>query len=172
MHPIAVALARLDVRDEAVPDESVDLGQRHPGLGAVVEQARLDPLRGLAEYREIGARTVVRRAQRVGLAGPDLHCRRGIIHQRDITGRPMREHHTQPPDPDQPEGDRVSTRPDLPSYGGMREEPARLGDLDACGPKVLDGLRRRLGRDAGGQFEQHPGGKSSLAASAAVAFTQ
>jgi hypothetical protein len=60
VYPVAVALAGLDVGDEAVPDEAVDFGQRHPGLNAVdVEQAQLDLLSGLAEHREIGARAVV-----------------------------------------------------------------------------------------------------------------
>ena len=45
VHPVAVALSRLDVGDEAVPDEPVDLGQRQPGLAAVgVEQAQLNRL--------------------------------------------------------------------------------------------------------------------------------
>ena len=73
VHPVAVALAGLDVGDEGVPDEPVDLGQREPGLVAVgVEQAQLDALGGLAEHREVGARAVVGRAQRIGLARPDL----------------------------------------------------------------------------------------------------
>ena len=56
---------------EAVPDEAVDLGQRDPGLGAVgVEQAQLDPLGDLAEHREVGARAVVGRAQRIRLTRP------------------------------------------------------------------------------------------------------
>ena len=68
---VAVALARLDVRDVCVPDEAVDLGQRDPGLSAVgVEQAQLHTLGHLAEHSEIGARTVIGRTQRVGPAGP------------------------------------------------------------------------------------------------------
>ena len=35
VHPVAVALPRLNARDERVPDEPVDLGQRQPGLDAV-----------------------------------------------------------------------------------------------------------------------------------------
>ena len=76
VHPVAVALTGFDGRQKAVPDEAVHLVQRHPGLGAVgVEEAQLHLLGDLAEYREVGARAVVGRAQRVGLAGPLLDRR-------------------------------------------------------------------------------------------------
>jgi hypothetical protein len=72
VHAVAVALSRLDVGDEPVPDESVDLGQ-HDTLGLLavgVEQAQLHPLGGLAEQREIGTKAVVRRPEGIGLARP------------------------------------------------------------------------------------------------------
>ncbi len=72
VHPEAVALARADVRQVAVPDEGVALGQGDPGLGAVlVEQAQLDLGRDLGEQREVGAGAVVGGAERVRRAGPD-----------------------------------------------------------------------------------------------------
>ena len=68
---VAVALARFDVGYVCVPDESVDLRQGDPALGAVgVEEAQLHALGYLTEHREVGARTVIRRAQRVGPARP------------------------------------------------------------------------------------------------------
>ncbi|BCI87185.1 hypothetical protein NIIDMKKI_23910 [Mycobacterium kansasii] len=78
MDPIPIALAGFDGRQVGVPDKGVDLGQGDPGLGAVgVEQTQLDPLGDLAEQREIRAGAVVRRAQRVGPAGPNLESGRG-----------------------------------------------------------------------------------------------
>ena len=75
VHAVAVALAGLDGRQVAVPDEAVDLGQLDARLGAgrSVEQAELDALCVLAEDREVGAAAVERRPQRVGAAGPGLH---------------------------------------------------------------------------------------------------
>ncbi len=73
VHPVAVALTRLDGRQKAVPDEAVHFVQRHPGLGAVgVEEAEFHLLGDLAEYRKVGARAVVGRAQRVGPSRPLL----------------------------------------------------------------------------------------------------
>ena len=77
VHAVAVPLARLDVGHEPVPDESIDLGQRDPGLGSVrVEQAQLDPLGHLAEQGEVGARAVIGGAQRIGLAPPHFRLTR------------------------------------------------------------------------------------------------
>jgi hypothetical protein len=78
VHAVAVALSGLHVGQVAVPDVGVDLGQLDPGLvdrapGADVEEAQLDSLGDLAEEREVGPAAVERRAERVGLAGPDLH---------------------------------------------------------------------------------------------------
>ena len=56
MNSVAVALARFDSRQEAVPDEAVHLVERHPGFGAVgVEEAELHLLGDLAEQRKVGA---------------------------------------------------------------------------------------------------------------------
>ncbi len=74
VHAVAVALARLDAGQERVPDEPVDLGQLEPRLVPVGrEQAQLDAFGDLAEQREIGARTVVGRTERICRARPDLH---------------------------------------------------------------------------------------------------
>ena len=55
-------------------------GSVDPGLGAVrVEQAQLDPLGDLAEHGEVGAGSVVGRAERVGLARPDVGQRGGRV---------------------------------------------------------------------------------------------
>jgi hypothetical protein len=79
VHAVAVSLARLDVGHEPVPDEAINLGQRHPGLDSVrVEQAQLDPLGHLAEQGEVGARAVIGGAQRIGLAPPDLQLSGGM----------------------------------------------------------------------------------------------
>ena len=54
VHAIAVALAGLDAGDVAVPDVTVDLGQRHPGLGTgIVDQAQLHRRGDLGEEREV-----------------------------------------------------------------------------------------------------------------------
>ena len=70
----AVALARADVGEVAVPAEGRRLGQVDARLGAVlVEQAQLDALGDLAEQREVGAAPVVVRAERKRLTWPHLH---------------------------------------------------------------------------------------------------
>ena len=80
VHPVSVALARFGCGQVAVPDEPVDLGKRHPGLGALgVEQTQLDLLSHLGEHREVGAEPVVAGAQRIGLARPDLLFR--VVHR-------------------------------------------------------------------------------------------
>ena len=93
---VAVALARLDRRQVAVPDERVDLGHRDPGLDAVVvEQAQLDLLGHLAEDREVGAAAVERRAQRVRRTRPDLHGPSwSFLVLGVVRGRAPRSHHT------------------------------------------------------------------------------
>jgi hypothetical protein len=71
MHPVAVALTRLDTGQKAMPHQAIHLGQRDPRLRALgVEQTQLDPLGHLAEHREISAGTVIAGAQRVGLTTP------------------------------------------------------------------------------------------------------
>ena len=73
VHAVAVALAGLDVGQEAVPDERVHLRQGDPGLGVIrVEKAQLDTLGDLAEQREVRAGAVVGGAQRIRLTAPDL----------------------------------------------------------------------------------------------------
>ena len=53
-----------------MPDEAVDLGQGDAVLGTVgVEQAQLHPLGNFAKHGEVGARTVIGRAQGVGPPG-------------------------------------------------------------------------------------------------------
>jgi len=67
-----VALARGDRRDVAVPHEAGRLRQVVASLAAVrVEQAQLDVFGDLRIDREVRAEPVVRRAKRIGLAGPD-----------------------------------------------------------------------------------------------------
>ena len=59
VHPVAVALAGLHLRQVGVPDERVDLEQLDARLAAVVvEQAELDALGDLAEEREVRAGAV------------------------------------------------------------------------------------------------------------------
>ena len=86
---VAVALARLDGRDVAVPDVGVDLGDLELGLheraglvGVGVEEAELDALGDLAEEREVRAGAVEGRAQGVGRTRPVLD------HWEDATGVP------------------------------------------------------------------------------------
>ena len=70
VHPEAVALARADAGQVAVPDEAVDLGQVDAGLGAVVvDQAQLDPLGDLGEQGEV-RRRCRRRSRRAGTPLP------------------------------------------------------------------------------------------------------
>src|SRR5687768_5502818 len=75
----AISLPRADLRQIAVPAERGVLGEIDARLAraraVAVEQAELDTRRGLREERKIGAEPVPRRAERIGLAGPDLHCR-------------------------------------------------------------------------------------------------
>ena len=74
VHAVAVALARHDPRQVAVPDQRLALGEVVAGLDAVVvEQAQLHPLRDLGEDREVGAATVVGRAEGVRRSGPHVH---------------------------------------------------------------------------------------------------
>jgi hypothetical protein len=83
VHPEAVALARPDAREVAVPDETIYLGQLDARLGQspaalatrVVEQAELHTLGDLGEQREVSARAVEGRAQRICRARPDFHGR-------------------------------------------------------------------------------------------------
>jgi hypothetical protein len=71
---IPVALSGLDAGEEAVPDEAVDLREGDAGLlAALADEAELDLLGHLREDREVDPRAVVRSAERVGPAGPDLH---------------------------------------------------------------------------------------------------
>ena len=75
MDPVAVALARADIRQVRVPAVAVDLRQLDPLLAAArgvvaVQQAQLDALGDAAEEREVGPGAVVGGAQRVGPADP------------------------------------------------------------------------------------------------------
>src|SRR5207237_8308386 len=73
VNPVAVSLARADVRHVRVPGEGVDLVEGDPLLRAVlVEKAQLELLRDLAEEREIRSGAVVRRPKWKGQAGTDL----------------------------------------------------------------------------------------------------
>ena len=70
---VGVALAGHDAGQVAVPDVRVDLFERDAGFGAVrVNEAQLDLFRDIGEQGEVGAGTVVRGAQGVGVSGPDL----------------------------------------------------------------------------------------------------
>ena len=70
---VAVALARADERQVAVPVERRALVQLDALLGAVlVEQAQLDARGVLGEDREVRAAAVPVRAERERVAGPDL----------------------------------------------------------------------------------------------------
>ncbi len=72
--PVAVFLAGLDLRQVAVPDVAVHLGQLDPGLGQVIsQQAEFDPFRLFAEQGEIGAGAIKGGSQRVSRSGPDFH---------------------------------------------------------------------------------------------------
>ena len=91
--PVAVALARLDGGQVAVPDEAVDLAQRDAGLGrprggvAVGEQAQLHALGDLGEDREVRPGAVVARAQGVRTAWPRPH---GVLALRHWPARRRR----------------------------------------------------------------------------------
>ena len=68
-----VELSGADVRQVGVPDVGVDLDERDALLGAVVvEEAELHAFGHLAEDREVRPTAVVRRAERVGVAGPGV----------------------------------------------------------------------------------------------------
>src|SRR5439155_4600888 len=65
VHPEAVALARADAREVAVPGVRGALRERNPRLVVrLVEQAQLHPLRVLGEEREVRAVAVPGRAER------------------------------------------------------------------------------------------------------------
>ena len=77
VHAVAVPLAGLGRGEVAVPHEGVDLGQVDAGLLAeLVDQAELDAIGHLREDREVGPRSVIRRAEGVGTSRPDLHVLR------------------------------------------------------------------------------------------------
>ena len=142
VHPVAVALAGFDVGDEAVPDEAVDLGQRHPGLGAVgVEQAQLDLLGGLAEHCEIGARAVVGGAERICLARPDLQ-RRGRRRRFGGLGQSARSRRVL-------QGDRYGPDATIRGSGGPLVSTGGTRCPTSCQPAELshavDHLRPRCG---------------------------
>jgi len=74
VHPVPVALARVDLGQVAVPHVRVHLGELDAGLDPIlVEQAQLDLLRDLAEQGEVGAPAVVGGSQGIGRSRPDLH---------------------------------------------------------------------------------------------------
>src|SRR5882757_10834823 len=69
--PKTVALPWRDGGQVAVPHVAVDLVEGDAFLGAVLgDQAQLDLLGHLGEQREVGARTVVRGAERIRGTGP------------------------------------------------------------------------------------------------------
>src|SRR5438477_12257944 len=71
---ISVSLSRIYIWQVAMPDEAGHLRQIGATLISVfIKQAQLDPLRDLGEKRKIRPGTVVRRAQRVRISGPDSH---------------------------------------------------------------------------------------------------
>src|SRR4029079_14371157 len=72
LHAGAVARARADARQVAVPVEDRALGQLDRRfLAAVVEETKLDALGGLREEREVRAVPVPCRPERERLAGTD-----------------------------------------------------------------------------------------------------
>src|SRR6185312_6225448 len=74
VHAVAVALARLDARQIAVPAQRRHLRQVDLRLGpGVVEQAELDARSGLRKQGEVGPFTVERGAEREWFTWPDLH---------------------------------------------------------------------------------------------------
>ncbi len=74
VHPVAVALPRLQRGDVAVPHVARFLGQLDERLVAVVvEQAQLDALGVLREQGEIDPRAIPCRAERVRGSGPEFH---------------------------------------------------------------------------------------------------
>ncbi len=80
VHPVAVPLSRLHLRQVRVPDERVDVLQLDARLSAVLgEQAQLDALGRLAEDGEVRAAAVEGRAERVGGAGPCFHRSSSVV---------------------------------------------------------------------------------------------
>jgi hypothetical protein len=74
VNPEAIALARLDRGDEAVPHIPVHLGQLDPGLTAFVgDKADLNPVRNLGEQGEVDSTAVEGGSQGIGMARPDVH---------------------------------------------------------------------------------------------------
>ena len=75
---VSVDLTGLDRGQIGVPYIRVHLRQLDPGLGAgLVEEAQLNPLGDGGEHREVRARAVVGRAQRIGLPRPGCQRLRG-----------------------------------------------------------------------------------------------
>ena len=69
---VAVALARPDAREVAVPPRSRPLGEANPCLSPdVIEEAQLDPLGHVGEDGEVGAGSVEVGAKRQRLSGPE-----------------------------------------------------------------------------------------------------
>ena len=70
LHPQAVALARPDIRQEAVPDMGRSLRQRDPLLGSVpIKEAELDGAGHFGRHRDIETLSCGRGAQGKGTAG-------------------------------------------------------------------------------------------------------
>ena len=91
-YPVAVQLPRPDVEQVAVPDEIGPLRQgKTSGLSrrvGAVEEAQLHLLGMLREDREVDTLSVPGRAERVRLAGPDLHgTRPGSVSVRIRQGK-------------------------------------------------------------------------------------
>src|SRR5581483_8755086 len=78
-----------------------------------VEEAELDAGRALGEEREVDARAVPGRAERIGLAGPDPHAR---AIERLSLARPARRPHRHP----SPSGAQIATE-----SGGSSTAPSR-----------------------------------------------
>jgi hypothetical protein len=69
--PIAIALARSDVRKVAVPDISIDLLERDTRLLAVfIDEAKQHLLCDFGEQGEVGTRPVIVGTKRIGIARP------------------------------------------------------------------------------------------------------
>ncbi|BCW49297.1 hypothetical protein StoSoilB13_16390 [Arthrobacter sp. StoSoilB13] len=75
VHPIAIFLSGLDLRQVAVPHVAVYLGDIYADFPAVVvEEAQLHFLGLLAEQREVGAGPVKGGSKRIGRSRPDFHA--------------------------------------------------------------------------------------------------
>ena len=93
VHAKAVTLARPDVGKIPMPAQRCRLGQSHARLASItVEQTKLDPFGDLGEEREIGAKSVIGSAQRIGPSRPDAHVQliqsgvdRGFRNERRAT---------------------------------------------------------------------------------------